>query len=180
MPANLKKIAQFFLEKLVPHPKFNSSIPNSDQSLLFPDFLDAVETCVVKYKKIHADQDVTFTETYRSNTLQLKYYNDGASKIKSDGMHHFGIAADSIFIIGGKRTYKGDIIRLRKTYGDNGLNILGMWDPLHVQFIPVSDQSKLRATVKETLIAFQKANGLPQTGIADSATIAKAKEKFGN
>jgi hypothetical protein len=179
MPANFKKIAQFFLENLVPHPKFDSLSSNADQSLLFPDFLAAAKDCIEKYKKSHAS-DVTFTETYRSNALQLKYFNDGASKIKADGMHHFGIAADSIFIVGGKKTYKGDIVGLRKIYKDSGLTILGMWDPLHVQFITVSDQATLRATVKETLIAFQKANGLPQTGLTDSATIKKAKEKFGH
>jgi Putative peptidoglycan binding domain len=82
------------------------------------------------------------------------------------------------FVIGGKKTYKGDVVGLRKIYQDNGLFILGMWDALHVQFLPVGEQATLRTTVKNTLIAFQAANGLPQTGEANAATIAMAKKKF--
>jgi hypothetical protein len=178
MAADFKKIADFFLQKLVIHPKFNSVSYNSDQSLLFPDFLAKVKTCVAKYNDAHHGQDVTFTETYRSNALQLKHFNNGASKIKANGMHHYGIAADSIFVIGGKKTYKGDVMGLRKIYKDNGLFLLGMWDSMHVQFIPVSQQAALRTAVKDRLIAFQKANNLAQTGDADAATIAMAKKKF--
>jgi len=178
MPADLKKIADFFLQTLVPQSKFNSINFNSDQSLLFPDFLVKVKSSVAKYNDAHSGQDVTFTETYRSNPLQLKHFNNGASKIKANGMHHYGIAADSIFVIGGKNTYKGDVMELRKIYKDNGLFLLGMWDSMHVQFIPVSGQAALRAAVKDKLIAFQKANGLPQTGDTDAATIAMAKKKF--
>lgn len=176
--ADLRKIADFFLEALVPHPKFNSVDLNPDQSLLFPGFSSAIKASVGDYQKLHQEHDVTFTETYRSNALQLKHYNNGASKIKANGMHHYGIAADSIFVINKKKTYKGDVVGLRKTYAANGLFLLGMWDALHVQFIPVKEQAALRTAVKERLIAFQKANGLPQTGEADAATIAMAKRKF--
>jgi hypothetical protein len=178
MAADFKKIADFFLQTLVPHPKFNSTSFNSDQSLLFPDFLTKVKSCVAKYNAAHSGQDVTFTETYRSNALQLKHFDNGASKIRANGMHHYGTAADSIFVIGGKKTYKGDVMGLRKVYKDNGLFLLGMWDSMHVQYISVSDQAALRAAVKDKLIAFQKANNLPQTGDTDSATIAMAKTKF--
>jgi hypothetical protein len=178
MSAKLNKIATHFLEVLVPYPKYNSADLNPDQSLLVPEFRTALKSCIQEYKKAHPGQDITFTETYRSNTLQLKHFNNGASKIKADGMHHFGLAGDSIFIIGGKRTYKGDVIGLRKIYKNSGLFILGMWDPLHVQFIPVAEQAELRVTIKARLIAFQKANGLAQTGKTDAATIAAAKKKF--
>jgi hypothetical protein len=178
MPAKLDKIADFFLETLLPHPKYDSIALNADRSLLFPEFRAAVEKCIGKYKSSHPGQDVTFTETYRSNALQLKHFKNGASKIKANGMHHYGIAADSIFVIGGKKTYKGDVMGLRKVYKNDGLVILGMWDALHVQFIPVADQAKLRAAVKKRLKAFQKANGLPQTGLPDAATIKMAKKKF--
>jgi Putative peptidoglycan binding domain len=178
MSAKLDKIANHFLETLVPHPKYNSANLNPDRALLLPEFQAALKACIVEYKKTHAGQDITFTETYRSNALQLKHFNNGASKIKADGMHHFGVACDSIFIIGGKRTYKGDVVGLRKIYKNNGLFILGMWDALHVQFIPTADQAGLRKTVRAKLIAFQKANGLPQTGKPDAATIAMAKLKF--
>jgi len=163
----MKKIADFYLRTLLINSKFNSAQPNADQLLLFPDFL------------LYPNQDVTFTETYRSNALQLIHFNNGASKIKKNGMHHYGIAADSIFIINGKRSYKGDVVALRKIYTDNGLTILGMWDALHVQFITVADQQLLRNATAAAISKFQKDNNLTVTGEANTATIAKAKEVFG-
>lgn len=175
----MKKIADFYLSMLLTGAKFNSSQPVSDQGLLFPDFLTQLTSCIEQYKQTHPDQDITFTETYRSNTLQLIHFNNGASKIKKNGMHHYGIAADSIFIIGGKRTFKGDVNLIRKIYKDNGLTILGMWDALHVQFIPAADQQALRDTVSNAITQFQKDNSLAQTGEANPETIAKAKLVFG-
>lgn len=174
----MENIADFFLKKLITDERWNSKNPVGDQALLVPEFLDRLNTCVGIYKQTYPGQSVTFTETYRSNALQLKYYNQGASKIKENGMHHYGIAADSIFIINGKRSYKGDVVLLRKIYVDNGLTILGMWDALHVQLIPVGKQQLLRKTVVNRLKAFQKEQGLQQTGLVDSATIEKAKAVF--
>jgi len=175
----MKKIADFYLKTLLINAKFGSSQPNADQQLLFPDFLAKLNICIQQYKASHPGQDITFTETYRSNVLQLIHFNNKASKIKKNGMHHYGIAADSIFIINGKRTFKGDVVGLRKIYTDNGLTILGMWDSLHVQFITVGDQQPLRDTVAAAISKFQKDNGLPITGEANAATIAKAKAVFG-
>jgi hypothetical protein len=53
-----------------------------------------------------------------------------------------------------------------------------MWDPLHVQFIEVSNQQILRNIVKSKIIAFQIQHNLQQTGEDDVATIAKAKDIF--
>ncbi|MGB8193022.1 MAG: hypothetical protein WCF67_13925 [Chitinophagaceae bacterium] len=174
----MKKIAEFYLRTLVPGAKFNSKKPVDDQALLFPDFLSKVKACIQQYKLKHPAHDITFTETYRSNALQEIHFNNGASKIKKNGMHHYGISVDCIFIIGGKRTYKGDVTLIRKIYKDNGLTILGAWDPLHVQFIPVADQPELRKAVSARITQFQKENGLAQTGEENAATIAKAKTVF--
>jgi hypothetical protein len=100
----MKKIAEFYLRILLINSKLNSSQPNSNQELLFPDFLSKLNDCINQYNNLYRNQEVTFAETYRSNVLQEIYYNNRASKIKKNGMHHYGIAADSIFIIGGRRT----------------------------------------------------------------------------
>ena len=174
----MKKIADFFLRILLTNSKFNSTIPISDQNLLLPDFVTILNACIVKYKQTYPSQDITFTETYRSNALQEIHYNNGASKIKKNGMHHYGIAADSIFIINGKKSYKGDINLIRKIYKDSGLTTLGMWDPLHVQYISVDQQQELRNTVSSAIIGFQKKYNLTQTGEENAETIAKAKSIF--
>jgi len=147
----MKKIVTFYLNTILKSSKYNSPNPVNNMDLLFPDFAAVFKKCVVQYQKTYPKQHIAFTETYRSNSLQEKYFNEGASKIKKNGMHHYGIAGDSIFIIDGKRSYKGDINLLRKIYKENGLTILGMWDPLHVQYIPVAQQSELRKLVDEAL-----------------------------
>jgi hypothetical protein len=174
----MKKIADFYLQFLLKNPKFNSATPVDDQTLLVPDFFTKLQACIAQYQQKYPNQGITFTETYRSNTLQLIHFNNGASKIKKNGMHHYGIAADTIFIINNKRSYKGDVNFIRKIYKDNGLTILGMWDALHVQFITVADQQLLRDTVSKAITQFQKDNNLPQTGEANAQTIAMAKIKF--
>jgi hypothetical protein len=145
----MKEIAKFFQNVLFKSKRFNSSTPVSDQDLLYPPFLAKLQACIKQYQQTYPNQDITFTETYRSNTLQMIHYNNGASKIKKNGMHHYGIAADSIFIINAKKSYKGDVMLVRKIYQANGLTILGMWDALHVQYIPVGEQQGLRDEVRE-------------------------------
>lgn len=174
----MEDIAQFFLEKLMIDERYGIAKPVDDQTLLLPSFLNTLEVCVDIYKQKYPNQSVTFTETYRSNPLQYKYFQQGASKIKADGMHHYGIAADSIFIINGKRSYKGDVMLLRKIYVDNGLTILGMWDALHVQLIPVGQQTELRNAVITKIKTFQNQQGIPSTGLVDDITIAKARSVF--
>ena len=148
----MKKIALFYKNVLIKSNKFNSSTPVSDQDLLYPDFLANIRICIKQYQKTYPNQDITFTETYRSNSLQMVHYTNGASKIKKNGMHHYGIAADCIFIIAGKKTYKGDITLIRKIYKENGLTILGMWDALHVQYISIIDQQQLRDMVERNVV----------------------------
>ena len=143
----MDKIVVFFHSVIAKSSKFKSITPVDDVTLLLPDFLAQVKLCIKEYQKTYPLQDITFTETYRSNTLQLKYYMNGASKVKKNGMHHYGIAVDCIFLIDGKRSYKGDITLIRKIFKDHGLTILGLWDALHVQYIPVADQAKLRKLV---------------------------------
>jgi len=169
-------ISDFHLQVLLPDPRYNQPNPEDDQKLLLPAFLDKLKVCIQLYKDARPGQDITFTETYRSNALQEIHFNNGASKIKKNGMHHYGIAADSIFIINGKRTFKGDVNLIRKIYKDNGLTILGLWDPLHVQFISVPEQPALRQEVSDAIRQFQSQNGLTPTGEADDATLAKARQ----
>ncbi len=176
----MEDIKQFFLEKLITDERYEITKPVDDQTLLLPRFLDKLKECITIYTQKYPNQSVTFTETYRSNSLQYKYFQQGASKIKADGMHHYGIATDSIFIINGKRTYKGDVMLLRKIYVDNGLTILGMWDALHVQLIPVGQQTLLRSSVINGIKTFQSQNNLLVTGLVDKATIEKAKSVFLN
>ena len=149
--ADLQAIANWFKSKIPNDPRFNSVSPIKDTSLLYPPFYSLLQQSLTEFENSHSYK-TTVIETYRSNALQLKYYNQGASQIKSDGMHHYGIAADIAFIINGKVSYNGDYTKLRNIFTKNGLTIIGDWDKGHVQYIPVNQQQQLRDLVASTSI----------------------------
>ncbi len=95
----MEEVVDFFMHRLLPSPSFSSVEPVDDQALVLPSFMGRLKVCVSQYRQKHPEQDITFSETYRSNTLQLKYFKSGASKAQKNGMHHYGIAVDSVFIL---------------------------------------------------------------------------------
>ncbi|MFA5405656.1 MAG: hypothetical protein WC358_12050 [Ignavibacteria bacterium] len=125
---------------------FDSAIPIRDVDLLLPEFYNMLVFCFNEYQKKYPNQKVYITETYRSNILQQKYFKQGKSKIRNNGMHHFGIAVDVAFFINDKMSYKGDYNFLRRIFNENKLTVLD-WELGHVQFIPVSEQNALRKEI---------------------------------
>lgn len=171
----MKNIAEFYIKKLIPSDKYLNVLPCKDRSLLLPEFNDAVSRSIAKFQSRYPDVEVVFVETFRSNALQLKHFKNRASKIKSNGMHHYGIAVDLAFKIEGEFSYQGDYKYLRECHEMEGLKLLGLWDAGHVQYVPVVKQADLRNTVLMSIKEFQKQNGLTPDGIVGAKTIAKAK-----
>lgn len=173
-------IAEHYLRRLITGANFFSTKPIKDTALLFPPFLQLLQKSIDKFNVKYPAVKVVYVETYRSNALQLQHYNNGASGIKKNGMHHYGIAADLAFNINGKFTYNGDYKYLRECHTAAGLHLLGAWDIGHVQYIPANanDQAALRLTVNNAVKAFQRKHGLTADGIAGPKTIAKAKEVY--
>ena len=176
----MKKIAEHYIQKIIPSSVFLSKNPVKDSSLLFPEFRGKLQKSIDEYTVKYPGTIPVIVESYRSQSLQLQYYNSGASKIKTNGMHHYGIAVDIGFMVNGKFTYNGDYKYLRSLHTKNGLFLLGLWDAGHVQFIPATatDQNSLRNTVNQAVRKFQAENNLSVDGIIGKYTIAKAKEKF--
>jgi len=172
----MQQITNHYIYKLIVSENYNSVKPIRDRSLLVPEFNEALTRSISKFNAKYPDIEIVFVETYRSNALQAIHYKNGASKIKKNGMHHYGIAADLAFQIDGKFSYNGDYEYLRKCHEEEGLILLGLWDIGHVQFIPVSKQVDLRIEIVKGIKAFQKENGLVADGIVGPKTIAKAKE----
>lgn len=146
---NLKIIKSHYKNKIVTSNKFDSLVPVRDLGLLLPEFLDKLVDCFDEFESLHPEQKVYILETFRSNRLQRKYFNEGRSKIRAYGMHHFGIAADVAFMIEGMVSYEGDYKHLREIFTEKGLYVLN-WELCHVQYIAVSEQAELRRYVLDS------------------------------
>ena len=58
-------------------------------------------------------------ETYRSQARQTKLFAQGATQLKTVGVHHYGLACDLVKDIAGSPSWKGDfkfVGRLAKKY----------------------------------------------------------------
>ena len=129
--------------------KDNKAVACNNPELLLPDFRSVVYDLTCKCAS--AGINIKAAETFRTNALQLQYYRTGASKIKIDGMHHFGIAQDlKCFDDNGNFITRGDAepyIKMRQIAVNLGLNLLGLWDAGHLQYVSVNEQNSLRQII---------------------------------
>lgn len=175
----MKEIAKWFLENVITSKDFNNKNGVKDTAILFPPFFAKVQKGIAEFNKKYPNVTIVFVETYRSNDRQLMHFNNGASKIRKDGMHHFSIAVDLAGNVNGKFTYDIDYKHLRSCMANQGLTLLGLWDAGHFQYIPVKDQTALRNACYGAIKDFQKKYGLKVDGIPGTKqTIPKAKEVF--
>jgi len=94
-------------------------------------------------------------ETFRSRDRQKELFEQGATKLKEVGVHHYGLACDLVKDIGGQPSWKGDFTFLGKLARKHGLIWGGDWgkpgveptfyDGVHVQRVTISKQKSLLA-----------------------------------
>lgn len=86
----------WYEDKIKKHPQYTSAKRVADLDALYPPFA----LCVLKIFAIGRKEGLPLCifETYRSQGRQLELFNKGASKLKTNGMHHFGVATDIIFL----------------------------------------------------------------------------------
>lgn len=92
-------------------------------------------------------------ETYRSTTRQAQLFAEGATKLSKVGVHHYGLAADIVFLRGGEPSWKGDFSFLGQLARAHRLIWGGDWgypqrpngfvDADHVQGCSVGRQAAL-------------------------------------
>jgi hypothetical protein len=141
----------FYTEVLQPHPLFHSESPIRDIALLEPEFRRRVEAIIAAA----ATDGVTLRplETYRSIELQQAYFERGVTKLRTVGVHHYGLACDLGIVEAGQVNWKADYSVLGKYAcaakvvwgGDWGAPTVphSFRDMDHVQRITVGDQEKL-------------------------------------
>ena len=133
-----------FLQKLKDDRRYTSIERVSDPILLFPPFRLKIESILAEAKGL--GQEFVLFETYRSTQRQAQLFAEGRTKLARVGVHHYGLAADLVRRIEGRLVWEADYALLGKLAKRRGLTWGGDWrfrDEVHVQGIPVSDQSRL-------------------------------------
>ena len=85
-------MASFFEDVIRSDSRFNSVKRVADINLLEPVTRSAVSRIVEDAGALGIDLMVF--ETYRSQARQQELFNQGASKLRVVGVHHFGLAVD--------------------------------------------------------------------------------------
>jgi len=148
-------MGSFYADVISKDARFASSVRIGDASLLEPITRQLVQRLVSTAQQMGIE--VMIYETYRSQDRQQELFNNGASKLRTVGVHHYGLACDIVRSIGGEPCWKGDFTFLGQLAQSCGLIWGGDWgaphikhsfiDSVHVQRCTVSRQGDLFAGV---------------------------------
>jgi hypothetical protein len=147
-------VESFYTDTIVPDKRFKSLQPINDIALLEPVIRQLVKRIIADA----ADEGIKLMvfETYRSQQRQVRLFAQGATQLKTVGVHHYGLACDLVKDVSGSPSWKGDFKFLGKLAKKYGLIWGGDWgkpnvrtrfpDNVHVQRCAVKDQRKLFAS----------------------------------
>ncbi len=141
----------FYTDVLQRDPRFNSTVRIDDLALLEPVTRAAVQAILAE-AKTHGIDYMVF-ETFRSQARQQLLFNQGATRLRQVGVHHYGLACDIVIQVAGSPSWKGDFTLLGTLAKAHGLVWGGDWgtagahpsfvDSDHVQRCTVSEQDQL-------------------------------------
>lgn len=138
----------WYEDKIKRHPQYASAKLVADLDVLYPPFA----LCIFKIFAIARKEGLSICiyETYRSQERQTELFEKGVTKLKTNGMHHFGVAADIIFLDDKNNPSWSEECNWKRL-GEIGKG-MGLiwggdwpWDKPHFQLIPatVIDQAKI-------------------------------------
>lgn len=146
-------MGNFFTDVISQDSRFNSSDRVADPLLLEPMTRKLVQQIVDAAQQMGIA--VMIFETYRSQARQLELFNNGATKLRTVGVHQYGLACDIVRVVGGEPSWKGDFSFLGQLAHSSGLIWGGDWgdpsmahsfvDSVHVQRCTVAQQAALFA-----------------------------------
>jgi hypothetical protein len=146
-------VANFYTTVISQDARFDSLTRIGDPSLLEPVTRQLVEGLVTSARQMGIE--LMIYETYRSQDRQQALFNNGATKLRAVGVHHYGLACDIVRVVGGEPSWKGDFSFLGQLAHSSGLIWGGDWgapnikhsfvDSVHVQRCTVARQGDLFA-----------------------------------
>jgi len=146
-------MGNFYNDVICKDARFASLTRVNDPSLLEPATRQLVQSVVSAAQQMGIE--VMIYETYRSQNRQQELFNNGATKLRSVGVHHYGLACDIVRVAAGEPCWKGDFSFLGQLAHSSGLIWGGDWgapeikhsfvDSVHVQRCTVTRQGDLFA-----------------------------------
>lgn len=144
----------FYRDVIMRDTRFSSVQRCADIELLEPRFRDHV--CNIIKKAAALNISLKVWETYRSEQRQLSLYQQKATKLRTVGVHHYGLAADIVKWVNGEPSWRGDWAFFGNLAREEGLTWGGDWDRNsatlnhfndmdHVQFVTIERQPALFA-----------------------------------
>jgi len=137
----------WYEEKIKNNKYFLSEEIISDVNMLYPRFRFLILRLFAEAKR--EGLNVRIYETYRSQARQRVLFERGHSELVKNGMHHFGIASDVVFL-DEKDNYiwRGDWDKLGAIGRNLGLYWGGDWktfkDNPHFQLVPATSEDQYR------------------------------------
>jgi hypothetical protein len=146
-------VGNFYTDVIAHDARFNSTVRIGDPTLLEPTTRLLVEGLVRSAHRMGIE--IMIYETYRSQDRQQVLFNNGATKLRTVGVHHYGLACDIVRVVSGEPSWKGDFSFLGQLAHASGLIWGGDWgdptikhsfvDSVHVQRCTVTRQADLFA-----------------------------------
>jgi hypothetical protein len=112
-------MGNFYADVIRKDARFDSLTRVDDPSLLEPVTRKLVESAVSTAKQMGIE--VMIYETYRSQYRQQELFVQGATKLRTVGVHHYGLACDIVRVVGGEPCWKGDFSFLGQLAHSSGL-----------------------------------------------------------
>jgi D-alanyl-D-alanine carboxypeptidase len=143
----------FYTDVISHDASFDSTLRVADLALLEPITRQLVQSIVATAEKMGIS--LMIYETYRSQSRQQELFDNGATKLRQVGVHHYGLACDIVRVVGGEPSWKGDFSFLGQLAHSAGLIWGGDWgapqlkhtfvDSVHLQRCTVARQADLFA-----------------------------------
>jgi hypothetical protein len=138
-------MANFYTDVIKKDKRFKSTDRISDPDLLEPTTRKLVQA-IVADARAHGIKLMIF-ETYRSPQRQMALYDQGATKLKKVGVHHYGLACDLVKDINGQPSWKGDFSLLGHLAHEHGLIWGGDWGNPNIKHSFIDDDHVQRCTI---------------------------------
>jgi hypothetical protein len=144
-------MGNFFTDVISKDERFNSTKRVADMNLLEPITRQKVEA-IIADARANGVELMAF-ETFRSQARQAELFNQGATKLRNVGVHHYGLACDIVKVVAGEPSWKGSFVLVGQLAHGHGLIWGGDWgapqirhsfiDLVHVQRCSIANQAGL-------------------------------------